>query len=885
MRDIVDLINMKNASLAFLAFASLLLTCCSGDHLIKDEKFRKKVAGDYLARTILAKNREKELFSFSGKELTAELKEATGFLLAYMPLSDLADYNGDFFLENARLALRARKERIWGSSVPENIFLHYILPVRVNNENLDSFRIKYYDEISSRIKGMDAGSAALEINHWCHEKVSYQPSDIRTSSPINTILSSRGRCGEESTFAVAALRTAGIPSRQVYTPRWAHSDDNHAWVEVWIEGKWYYMGACEPEPVLDRGWFTEPARRAMLIHTKSFGAPFGEDNVILSTRNYSIINNLAKYAVTKDFWVKTVDADGRAASGAEVEFQLYNYSEFYPLAVIKTDKKGLCSFETGLGDLMIWARRGNDFNYRKITVSDTDTLTLVLNRKPEDKKYYEYDLGVPVTRSPYEGPPADLVKKNNERLNAENSIRQAYAEKWMKPAEAVRLALDKGADTAVVKELVSKSMGNWKTISGFIASTDPADMGPVIKLLTLISEKDLRDVSEEVLRDHLSNCIRYESSAGYDEPMYSEYVLNPRIANENLVSWRGFLRENLPVAIKEGAVKDPDILVRYVRETITVNDSDNYYNTPISPVGVFKLKIADSFSRDIYLTAICRALGIPARLEPGSNKPQFYSAATWHDVSFTAETSGVAARGYIKLFSEEKQPVPEYYIHFTLARFENGRYNTLEYDYNKRITDFRDELALTPGFYMLVTGNRISDSKILCTETFFELKDNEHKRIGVELRKDNSSPVIFGSVKAGSKFSLGNGSVKEIKDLMTNGLVIAWIEPDREPSKHVLNDLPLLRRELDKWGGSFVFLTDPESHTGSLTEAQLKSLPGKSIAGFDSNSGMMKQFCGTVSCSNVKLPLVVLINKKGDILFRSEGYRVGIGEQILKAVR
>ncbi|MCK7531014.1 MAG: transglutaminase-like domain-containing protein [Marinilabiliales bacterium] len=45
----------------------------------------------------------------------------------------------------------------------------------------------------------------------------------RTSSPMATMLSARGRCGEESTFTVAALRTAGLPARQVYTPRWAHS--------------------------------------------------------------------------------------------------------------------------------------------------------------------------------------------------------------------------------------------------------------------------------------------------------------------------------------------------------------------------------------------------------------------------------------------------------------------------------------------------------------------------------------------------------------------------------------------------------------------------------------------------------------------------------------
>src|SRR5512133_1256593 len=188
----------------------------------------------------------------------------------------------------------------WGATVPYEIFLHFVLPQRVNNENLDSFRLVYRDEIYRRISGLDARSAALEINHWCHEKVAYQPADSRTSAPMATILSARGRCGEESTFTVSALRAAGLPARQVYTPRWAHSDDNHAWVEVWIDGGWHYMGACEPEPVLDRGWFTIPATRAMLIHTKAFGRYNGDEQLVKRGDLYSEINVLSNYAETKD---------------------------------------------------------------------------------------------------------------------------------------------------------------------------------------------------------------------------------------------------------------------------------------------------------------------------------------------------------------------------------------------------------------------------------------------------------------------------------------------------------------------------------------------------------------------------------------------------------
>jgi hypothetical protein len=83
----------------------------------------------------------------------------------------------------------------WGKDIPEDIFLHYVLPYRINNENLDSFRIAYYDDLKKRVEGMDLTDAALEINHWCHEKVAYQAADIRTSAPMSTILSARGRCG------------------------------------------------------------------------------------------------------------------------------------------------------------------------------------------------------------------------------------------------------------------------------------------------------------------------------------------------------------------------------------------------------------------------------------------------------------------------------------------------------------------------------------------------------------------------------------------------------------------------------------------------------------------------------------------------------------------
>ena len=148
-------------------------------------------------------------------------------------MADIADHPGEFYLENVDYAFKAREEMPWGKVVPEREFRHFVLPIRVNNENLDDSRKVFYEELKDRVKNLSLYDAVLEVNHWCHEKVIYTPSDARTSSPLASVKTAYGRCGEESTFTVAALRSVGIPARQVYTPRWAHTDDNHAWVEAW----------------------------------------------------------------------------------------------------------------------------------------------------------------------------------------------------------------------------------------------------------------------------------------------------------------------------------------------------------------------------------------------------------------------------------------------------------------------------------------------------------------------------------------------------------------------------------------------------------------------------------------------------------------------------
>ena len=178
------------------------------------------------------------------KSCTPDEQILMKFLYGTMPVRDAGEYEFEVFLGYVRHSLMVYTTMDWCRDLSEEIFINHVLYYRINSENIVDCRRFFYDQLIDRIRGLSAKEAALEINYWCAENGSYEASDRRTISPVTLYKSGKGRCGEESTFAVTAFRSVGIPARQVYTPRWAHCDDNHAWVEVYVDGKWHFLGAC-----------------------------------------------------------------------------------------------------------------------------------------------------------------------------------------------------------------------------------------------------------------------------------------------------------------------------------------------------------------------------------------------------------------------------------------------------------------------------------------------------------------------------------------------------------------------------------------------------------------------------------------------------------------
>ena len=322
------------------------------------------------------------------------------------PVSDWANYEFSLFRACAEHALRLREQSPLARELPEPLFLNYVLHPRVNEEELCDCRGFFYAQIRGRIEGLSAREAILAINEWNAEQVCYRATDERTISARGAWRSGFGRCGEESTFAVNVLRAAGIPARQVYTPRWAHCDDNHAWVEAYCGGAWHFFGACEPEEALDRGWFTGAASRALLVHSRCFGTPAADEEIISVDGAVTFLNQTARYAPVRLLAVRVREKDGRPAAGAEVTFGILNASEVFPAAVIRTDADGMARLRCGYGDLIVQARKNGLCRETLCPASQEEPLELTL-AEPEAPagRWTSFTLHAPKERLPERSAP------------------------------------------------------------------------------------------------------------------------------------------------------------------------------------------------------------------------------------------------------------------------------------------------------------------------------------------------------------------------------------------------------------------------------------------------------------------------------------------------
>ena len=713
----------------------------------------------------------------SDKEPNPEELSDLRFLIAYLPLSDLASVDGEALLENVKLAREAMNRFSWGEIIPEEVYRHFVLPHRVTQEPfVRGWRERFFEELTPRVEGLSMEEAALEVNHWCHEKATFKSTTRRHQDPLTTIRAGYGRCGEETILGVAALRSVGIPARSAATLFWPHRDNNHAWVEVWVDCRWRYLGACEPEPELDRAWFTKDAARTMLTVATAYGDYHGDEPVLKRYGRSTLLNTTPNYAPTRELELTLLNNSGQPAAGERIVFNLFNFGSIMPSLALETDSDGVCRLPCGKGNWLISTGYNNDIFFHHLK-ADSEKVILRSDELTDIERLTEFTFTPPPEPQLLPFAPHDSLF--SRRLATEDSLREIEVWKaWsyetgeeltegqpIKPdSELVAPITDLiGVDAGRVLDLLVRSRGNWGHLYRFLTGhypncdtiphSDPQNADNLLGrsiLLETLTDKDLLDFSVEALEDHFQHTTlerplstpgeadRITELDSIEQVRYKDYVVAPRIESEPSVGWREalceFFRERSDMIESEG----DSALIEWLRDSITVEDKGDRLGPPLSPDQTLALLRGTKRDIERLYVGLCRVRGIPARFDLLVGRLERWSDGEWSMVSLIEKGSSdddpvVKGRLVIEADPSDSSLLnAEYFKDWTLQRWNTDHGQVVEFGYRKSYGEMTWPQELPAGLYSLTTGRRDAVGSVPVKLAWFEVEAGN--TVKVELR-------------------------------------------------------------------------------------------------------------------------------------------------------
>ena len=181
---------------------------------------------------------------------------------------------------------------------------------------------------------------------------------------------------------------------------------------------------------------------------------------------------------------------------------------------------------------------------------------------------------------------------------------------------------------------------------------------------------------------------------------------------------------------------------------------------------------------------------------------------------------------------------------------------------------FADGVPLEEGHYLLTTGTRRPDGGVLAEVRSFKHSTARPAHIKVILRPYEAAHNSFGHIEG-----------------FDRPCVIVLLAEGQEPSNHVVRDIAARKADFERLGIDVICSFGSEEQLKKFLSQDFPPMP-KQTRWQSHATGMLHDTIARAlplhNASN--LPIVVVVNKDGDIPFYRQGYTIGIGDEILKVM-
>jgi hypothetical protein len=446
------------------------------------------------------------------------------YLLAYESDSNLAEANPEDIKSNYETICALLNKK--GLNYPVDFFLSYVAKQTVSDEPLTAYRnILLKDGLQNII---NTTNTDLEKYHavtlWCVSRIQFQQTSGRDQSPLDIVQKSLiGRCEEMQILLVSACRTIGLPARPAYTPWWAHTDNNHAWTEIYLDGEWHYTGDMDMAWFPDNTWFSDLVDKTVLILADGTLTTW-EDEVLIKGKYDAVINSTANYTKerSRKVKIKVLNKNNMPIPNANVIPMVFNWGSLRSLINLTTDKNGFLEFTTGRGAfyLSVYTKEGKALVLIPSNEEKTIGQTIILDN---------IDFAGGWSTLEYPEFSGESKTQPDEYLNAVNLEKQRWQEKqkvWEK--EALKT---KTTDDSLVIKVALACRGNYSSFWQFYQRNPNPDSN-FLQFLLEGDPKLLWQANAELLEALYENWLKL-----YKPEMDEEYVMSlfsPAVYYEDL---------------------------------------------------------------------------------------------------------------------------------------------------------------------------------------------------------------------------------------------------------------------------------------------------------------------------------------------------------------
>ena len=116
--------------------------------------------------------------------------------------------------------------------------------------------------------------------------------------------------------------------------------------------------------------------------------------------------------------------------------------------------------------------------------------------------------------------------------------------------------------------------------------------------------------------------------------------------------------------------------------------------------------------------------------------------------------------------------------------------------------------------------------------------------------------------------------------------MLGIVAPNTEPTNHAIRDLKACRRDLEKWGRKIILLFPSEqAYEQNIRKEEFSHLPSTVVCGVELNHEIRESLAKDLHLnSELQLPVFVIADSFNRVVYFSQGYTIGLGEQLLKVI-